>query len=164
MKRLFLIGGAMGIGKTSVCQKLKKKLVNAVFLDGDWCWDADPFQVNNETKRMVLDNICHLLNNFICCSAYDNVIFCWVMHEQSIIDDILSRLDLTNCDVKTISLICRNASLVERLEKDIKAGVRQEDVLARSIERLPLYDTLNTQKIDVSDLSIEEIAQIIAAL
>lgn len=154
----------MGIGKTSVCQKLKKKLVNAVFLDGDWCWDADPFQVNNETKRMVLDNICHLLNNFICCSAYDNVIFCWVMHEQSIIDDILSRLDLTNCDVKTISLICRNASLVERLEKDIKAGVRQEDVLARSIERLPLYDTLNTQKIDVSDLSIEEIAQIIAAL
>lgn len=164
MKRLFLIGGAMGIGKTSVCQKLKKKLVNAVFLDGDWCWDADPFQVNNETKRMVVDNICHLLNNFIRCSAYDNVIFCWVMHEQSIIDDILSRLDLMDCDVKMISLICRNDVLVERLKKDIKAGVRQGDVLARSIERLPLYDTLNTQKIDVSDLSIEEITQIIAAL
>lgn len=164
MKRLFLIGGAMGIGKTSVCQRLKKELGNAVFLDGDWCWDANPFQVNNETKRMVVDNICYLLNNFICCSAYDNVIFCWVMHEQSIIDNIISRLDLTGCDVKTISLICRNDVLVERLEKEIKAGVRQEDVLARSIERLPLYDTLNTQKIDVSDLSIEEIAEIIAAV
>ena len=152
----------MGVGKTSVCQMLKTKLENAVFLDGDWCWDADPFQVNDETKRMVVDNICHLLNNFIHCSVYDNVIFCWVMHEQSIIDDILSHFDLTNCDVKTISLICRGNALVERLKKDIKAGVRQEDVLSRSIERLPLYDTLNTQKIDVSDLSIKEIVEMVA--
>ena len=164
MKRLFLIGGTMGVGKTSVCQMLKTKLENAVFLDGDWCWDADPFQVNDETKQMVVDNICHLLNNFIHCSVYDNVIFCWVMHEQSIIDDILSHLDLTNCDVKTISLICRGNALVERLKKDIKAGVRQEDVLSRSIERLPLYDTLNTQKIDVSDLSIKEIVEMVAML
>ena len=65
MKRIYLIGGTMGIGKTSVCQTLKKELKNAVFLDVDWCWDANPFQVNDETKRMVIDNICHLLNNFI---------------------------------------------------------------------------------------------------
>ncbi len=43
MKTVYLIGGTMGIGKTSVCLELKKKLKNAVFLDGDWCWDADPF-------------------------------------------------------------------------------------------------------------------------
>ena len=69
MKRLYLIGGTMGVGKTTVCQNLKRLLPNAVFLDGDWCWDADPFQVTDETKAMVLDNICHLLNNFIRCTA-----------------------------------------------------------------------------------------------
>ena len=164
MKRLLLVGGTMGIGKTSVCQTLKVKLKNSVFLDGDWCWDADPFQVNDETKRMVLDNICHLLNNFIHCPAYDNVIFCWVMHEQSIIDSILSHLDLTDCDVKAVSLVCRSDALTKRLERDIKAGIRREDVLFRSIERLPFYDTLNTQKIDVSDLSIEETAKLLATL
>lgn len=76
MKTLYLIGGTMGVGKTTVCQELKKELKNSVFLDGDWCWDADPFQVTVETKAMVIRNICYMLNSFIHCSAYDNVVFC----------------------------------------------------------------------------------------
>ncbi len=68
MKNVYLIGGTMGVGKTSVCQCLKQELPNAVFLDGDWCWDADPFQITVETKEMVMDNICYLLNRFIHCS------------------------------------------------------------------------------------------------
>lgn len=35
MKRLYLIGGTMGVGKTTVCQILKRQLPNCVFLDGD---------------------------------------------------------------------------------------------------------------------------------
>ena len=88
MKRLFLIGGTMGVGKTTVGQILKKRLPDCVFLDGDWCWEMDPFQVNDETKQMVMENICFLLKNFIRCSAYKNIVFCWVMHEQTIIDEI----------------------------------------------------------------------------
>ena len=76
MKKLYLVGGTMGVGKTTICQQLKSELSNSVFLDGDWCWDASPFHVTEETKVMVVDNICHLLNNFLHCSAYDNVIFC----------------------------------------------------------------------------------------
>lgn len=75
MKKLFLIGGTMGVGKTAVCQELKKRLDNCGFLDGDWCWDADPFTVTEETKAMVLENISFLINQFIHCSAYDNVVF-----------------------------------------------------------------------------------------
>ena len=48
----------MGVGKTTVSQQLKKTLRNSVFLDGDLCWDADPFQVTEETKKMVMQNIC----------------------------------------------------------------------------------------------------------
>lgn len=84
MKTLYMIGGTMGVGKTTVCQHLKRELANSVFLDGDWCWDADPFQVTDETKTMVIDNICYLLNSFLKCSAYENIIFCWVMHTRKI--------------------------------------------------------------------------------
>ena len=70
MKNLYMIGGTMGVGKTTACKLLKRRLDNAVFLDGDWCWDADPFQVTEETKALVLDNISHMLNNFIHCTAY----------------------------------------------------------------------------------------------
>ena len=47
MKKLILIGGAMGAGKTTVCQKLKPLLAPSAFLDGDWCWDMEPFRVTD---------------------------------------------------------------------------------------------------------------------
>ena len=72
-KKLYLIGGPMGVGKTTVGQILKRSLSKCVFLDGDWCWDMDPFQVTEETKRMVMENICTLLNNFLHCTAYQNM-------------------------------------------------------------------------------------------
>lgn len=161
MKHLYLISGTMGVGKTTTCQIMKKKLNNSVFLDGDWCWDMDPFIVNDETKKMVINNICFLLNNFIETSVYENIIFCWVMHEQSIIDDILARLNTENCNLHLISLVCDKESLKNRLEKDIDKGVRTEDIINRSLERLKLYENLLTQKVDVSRLTPREVADYI---
>ena len=37
MKNICFIGGTMEVGKTTVCQLLKDRLPNSVFLDGDWC-------------------------------------------------------------------------------------------------------------------------------
>ncbi len=34
MKHIYVIGGTMGVGKTTTSQALKKKLNNSVFLDG----------------------------------------------------------------------------------------------------------------------------------
>jgi len=164
MKKIFLIGGTMGIGKTAVGQLLKRKLSNAVFLDGDWCWDADPFHVNEETKKMVQDNIYYMLNNFIHCSAYENVIFCWVMHEQKIIDDLLANIDAADCEVIVVSLICTPEALRKRINIDIEIGIRSQDVLERSIKRIPLYKELKTTKIDVSTITPEEVANIIFTL
>ncbi len=158
MENLYLIGGTMGVGKSATCQALKRTLPDAVLLDGDWCWDADPFVVTDETKAMVMDNICHLLGNFLSCSAYQNVILCWVMHEQSIIDDILSRLDTSDCAVRTISLVCSEGELRARLEGDVAGGVRQPDVIARSLARLPLYSSLNATKLDTTGLTPKQVA------
>lgn len=163
MKTLFLIGGTMGVGKTAVCQYLNDFLDNSVFLDGDWCWNANPFQVTDETKNMVVDNICHLLNNFIHCSVYENIVFSWVLHRQDIIDGLLKRLDTRHCKVKVISLICDEKTLRERLQKDIRNGIRTADVIDRSIARLPLYRKLNTIKIETTSKSIDAIAKEIIA-
>lgn len=154
----------MGVGKTTVSQQLKQDLPNSVFLDGDWCWDASPFQVTEETKAMVTDNICYLLNSFLHCSAYENVIFCWVMHQQSIIDSIIEKLDVQNCAVKCISLILDEINLRERLTADVEKGIRTADVIDRSVARIPLYQTLDTIKIDTSNKTVQMIADEIAQL
>ena len=154
----------MGVGKSTVSQQLKKDLTNSVFLDGDWCWDASPFQVTEETKEMVVRNICYLLNSFLHCSAYENIIFCWVMHEQSIIDCIMKKLDIDNCRVKRISLIADESNLRDRLTKDVANGIRTADVISSSIARIPMYQTLDTIKIDTTSKSVQAIAGEIMAL
>ena len=161
MKHLYLIGGPMGVGKTAVCRALQQRLPNCAFLDGDWCWDMKPFYVTDETKAMVMDNICHVLGNFLRCSAFDNVVFCWVMHQQSILDELVSRLPLRDVELHCSSLTASRSALADRLQKDIEAGLRQPDVIGRSLDYLPLYEGLNTQKVDTTGLTIEEIIETI---
>lgn len=164
MKTLYLIGGTMGVGKSTVSRALMELLPDSVFLDGDWCWTSSPFQVTEETKAMVNDNICFMLNSFLRCGAYRNVIFCWVMHEQAIIDGILDRLDTDGCRVKCVSLTAREETLRARLASDIAAGLRQPDILERSAARLPLYEKLSTVKVATDAKTPEQVAAELAAL
>lgn len=164
MKNLIFINGTMGVGKTTISKELQKLLPNCIFLDGDWCWDMSPFIVTDETKKMVLDNITHLLNNFISCSEYKNIIFCWVMHEESILDDVLSRLNKDDCMLHKFSIVCSEQRLISRITKDINQGIRKNDVIERSVPRLNNYFEMDTKKIDVSYISAKEAAGIIYKL
>ena len=69
-KQLILVGGAMGVGKSAVCRELLRQLTPGVWLDGDWCWNMNPFVVSEENKRMVLSNITHLLRAYLNNSSY----------------------------------------------------------------------------------------------
>jgi AAA domain len=153
MKKLIIVGGTMGVGKTTTCHELQKILPRNVFLDGDWCWDMHPFVVTDETIAMVNSNITHLLNSFLACSEFENVIFCWVLHKQHILDDLINALNLHGCTTHCFSLISTEQALTERLNRDIVAGKRGSDITERSVARISLYDELDTVKIDVSTIS-----------
>ncbi|WP_199516825.1 AAA family ATPase [Nucisporomicrobium flavum] len=153
MKNLVIVGGTMGIGKTATCRELQRILPRNVFLDGDWCWDMRPFVVTQETIRMVESNIAHLLNGFLDCSEFDNIIFCWVLHEQRILDDLIARLNHGSRTVHSFSLVSNEEALSERLSRDIAAGKRGPEIVELSLARLPLYDEIDTVKIDVTDIS-----------
>ena len=163
-KKLTMVGGPMGVGKTTVCQQLKELLPRSVLLDGDWCWDMSPFVVNDETKCMVLQNIAYLLQNFLSCSVFEHVIFCWVMPQQESMEDILSRLSLESVELRCVSLVCSEEALREHLQGDVDRGVREKSVIARALSYLPLYEKQNTVKIDVGGCSVQETAQRIADL
>lgn len=158
VKRLIFINGTMGIGKTATSRELQNILSKCVFLDGDWCWDMSPFTITNETKQMVIDNISYMLNNFIACSAYDNIIFCWVMHKQSIIEDILSRLRPGDYKLYKFSLVCSQEALIRRITQDIEVGIRTIDTLNRSISRMENYLSMDTVKINVTDINAKCVA------
>lgn len=156
MKQLIFINGAMGVGKTAACRELLQLMKPAVYLDGDWCWYGSPFTVTEETKAMVRSNIVHLLRNFLACSTYETVIFCWVMHQQEIVDDLLQGLAGIDFAFHLFTLTASVQALTERLEKDIAKGERSSDIISRSVQRLPLYEKMASTKIDVSGISPKE--------
>lgn len=113
---------------------------------------------------MVMRNICFLLNSFLHCTAYKNIIFCWVMHEQSIIDEIINSLDTGDARVIKISLMIDETNLRKRLSADIARGIRSNDVIDRSVARINMYQILDTIKVDTVNKNVCEIVSEILTL
>ncbi len=153
MKKFIIINGTMGVGKTTICSKLYKRLDKSVWLDGDWCWMMNPWVVDEENKQMVEDNILHLLKNFMRNSNFEYIIFNWVIHKAEILDAILEKLKDFKFDVYKISLICSESALRERMLNDS----RDESNIETSVGRLKLYDDMDTIKIDTTNKTIDSI-------
>ena len=162
MKKLILVNGTMGVGKSTICEKLYKSMNHSCWLDGDWCWMMNPFEVTEENKEMVMDHITYVLNGFLRNSTFEYIIFSWVMHQESIVSDVLNRLDdQYDYQVYKITLMCSEEELEKRITKDINDGKRDKDLLSRSIERIPLYHDMDTIKIDVGSNDIPETVRMI---
>ena len=100
-----------------------------------------------------------MLNQFLKSSQYKNIVFCWAMHERNIIETILSLIDTKGCTIKLISLIANSHSLSKRIQIDIENGVRIIDIINRSLDLMCNYDLLDTEKIDVSNITPQEMAK-----
>ncbi len=159
MKKLIVVNGTMGVGKTSVSKWLYHSLENSFWLDGDTCWYMNPFVVSDENKRMVIENICFILNNFIKNSMSEYIVFNWVIQTDEIMNLVLSNLNTENTEVYKITLMCSEEQLIERIAKDIRDGVRNSDSIQRSLDNLKLYERMDTLKVNTDNKSIENIVK-----
>lgn len=158
-KKLIIINGTMGVGKTSVSRCLYKSLENSFWLDGDSCWYMNPFVVNEENKNMVIENISFILNNFIKNSMSEYVVFNWVIQTDDIMKCVLDNLNLQNTEVFKITLMCSEDYLIRRIAKDIADGIRDSDCIKRSLDNLKLYERMDTIKIDTDNKSVDSIVK-----
>lgn len=158
MKKLYIISGTMGVGKSTVGKLLTEKLPESVLLEGDWCWN---YAVNNaETRQIAVDNACDLLNRYLKSQSYRNIVFCWVFPFQSVWEQFLSRLQ-TPCDIVKVCLTCQQNQLVNRLQRDVKQGLRLPDVVQRSIERQKQCLLTQTVKVDTTFLSPNQVVEVV---
>ena len=155
-KKLIIINGTMGVGKSVTSEALYKSLENSAWLDGDWCWMMNPFIVNEENKKMVIDNIVHLLRSFLTNASLEYVVFNWVIHEEEIYDLILSSMDDLEVELYKITLLCSEEILKQRILEDFKNG-RGDRNLENSLKRLEMYRDMNTIKVDTSYKEIKEV-------
>ena len=155
-KRLIFIGGAPGIGKSTVARLLLNDLKDCVWLDGDDLWRMHPFIVNDNTKIMVEKNIRFVLNSFIQ-ARFSYILFTWVLHLDSIIDAILNGMDQTGYDFVHFTLVCDEKTLKERLLMDVE---RKTDP-SLAIERLEDSKNVTSIKIDTVNKTPSEVASVL---
>lgn len=101
----------MGVGKTTVCKKLLQQMEKVVWLDGDWCWMMNPWNIDDENKEMVIKNIKYILKNYFQNSYFENIIFSWVMHE----DKLLERMNKDNRDIENIQNSIKRINLFNNM-------------------------------------------------
>jgi len=156
MKRLILVGGPMGIGKSTVGHILNELLTDSIYIEGDDGWIGIPFNLTEENKIKVINNITNSINDAF--KSYNTVILGWVMDKQETIDKLLSLIKCNDLTVKSFSLISSLKVLTKRLNTDIKKGKRKIDVIDDSLRRLRIFDEVNSIKIDTSKLNPLEVA------
>lgn len=105
----------------------------------------DPWVFSEENKKMVLKNSQFLLNSFLANSQFQNIVFVWVMHEQTIIDDLLKGLH-GNFDFFSFSLIGSCDELKKRYNQDVLASLREHSGIDEAVARLPLYQKVASIK------------------
>lgn len=153
MKKLIFINGEPGVGKTTVCKALYKELDKSVWLDGDWCWMMNPFNVTEENKKMVVDNIVHMLRNFLNNSSFDYVVFNWVMPKEYIFKLVEEGIKDLEYEMFRISLLCSPNELLNRRIVDGREPWQlkvQEDCMDE-------YHKMDTIKLYTEGKSIENV-------
>ncbi len=160
MKKLILVNGPMGVGKSTTCHRLLHRIENCAFLDGDWCWTMNPFVVSEENKKMVMHNIVHILRSYLNNTTFEYVIFCWVLHRMDTFNELLNALKNIPFELHAFSLVCSPDQLKRRLICDRLAGRRSTDVVD-SLARLPLYADMPTVQIDTTNQTADQTAEYI---
>lgn len=152
MKKLIILNGAMGVGKSYTCKELNKRLMNSVWLDGDWCMMINPLNFTPEITKMFLDNCIYLLKNFLSNLTLDYVIYSWVFPREDMLNFVVKQVYDARFEVKKISLICSNNTLKERM----KTAGRDECTIEKSLIYQDVIRLMDTIKIDTTELNEAE--------
>lgn len=118
----------------------------------------NPWDMCEQNKKMVMDNITHILRSYLASGTIDNVVFSWVLHRQDVIDELLGRLDGFDFELSGFCLTCTP----ERLQSRMRADGRDIDDIKASVERLRFYPAAGWSLIDTSNITPGRAAEMIA--
>ena len=158
--KVIILNGPMGVGKTTVGKYIADHYPGTAFIDGDWCLDLHPFVGNRETKAMAVDNILHMIGNYMKCSVCKMIVLVWLMDDPWVLRAITDGLAALQAEVKSVTLVCDRENLIRRWENDHNCEWRTDEWLEVSIKSMPYFESLDNT-LDTGGLSIKEVADMI---
>ena len=158
--KVIILNGPMGVGKTTVGKLIAEKCPGTAFIDGDWCMDLHPFVGNHETKAMAVDNILHMVGNYMKCSACKMIVLVWLMDDPWVLQSLTEGLIALQAEIRNVTLVCDRENLLCRWENDHTCEWRTDEWLKVSLSSLPAFGAMENT-LDTAGLSPERIADLI---
>lgn len=161
MKKLILICGANGIGKTSAAHCILNRLPHSAYVDSDTCRMMNPFRLDDTTIPTVAANIAALLRNYLLCSQVETVLFTYGFHgrRREVFSMVMDMIRDIPHEWIPILLVCSREENLQRMLKDGRDPDRVQRALDASRDA---YSDVDYPILDTSHWDIRQTAEKIA--
>ena len=146
MPRLILLGGPPGVGKSSAIQQLSQSGVTCIEAD-----EISPPSIK-EAAELSINRV--ILKTEELLSRTDKVVVSWVFARSELYRPFLVRFSYVS--VRQLYLVCSIPRLKERLSTRNTVGL-----IEYSIEKLQLINHLPFEKIDTTEMTIQDVTDAI---
>lgn len=156
MKRVIILCGPNGVGKTSICQALLRLTPRSAYVDSDSLRLMNPFVLNDETIPTIAKNLGDVIVNYLECPAVDTVFFSYGLHgrRREVFERVLRRLE--GARLIPFVMECSEEENVRRMRADGRGEARIARALAFSRD---VYADVPYPRVDVTKLSAQEAAR-----
>lgn len=165
MKKLILIIGPNGVGKTTTAKALLQKMSKCAYVDADWCRAINPFPFTDATKYTVSRNIYSLFKNYLLCKDIEYVIFPYGFHgeRKQIYEQVIGwlREGGIKFEICPVILKCSKEENIRRSEQDGRDPERIERGMKNTFA---FYDEYPYPCIDSTCQPPEQVAEEIIKL
>lgn len=160
MKKLILILGANGVGKSTTAEILLQKLSKCAYIDADWCRAINPFPFTDATRTAVSNNIYSLFKNYLLCEDIEFIIFPYGFHgeRRQIFEQVLNRLRQDGIVFELCPIVLKCSS-EENRARAVKDGRDSERVERGMKNTFAFYDNYTYPSIDTTYLQPDEAAE-----
>lgn len=114
---IVIVNGSLGVGKTSVAERLHWKFDKSVHLDGDAVGDVHPFEIYDEARVQHLYRTLALLVGFHQQNGYHNFVINYVFELPGSLQELLDLLQPLDASIHTYWLTCSELEQARRIRQ-----------------------------------------------
>ena len=161
---IIIINGSLGVGKSSVAERLHYKFDKSVHLDGDCIGDVQPFRIYDEARRNHLYRTMELLIGFHQKNGYSNFVINYVFESPASLQELLAFLHPLDPSIHCYWLTCEEEEQANRIRNRNREDLQWElgrFVELRRIQRKASQHGYLGKEVDSTRMSPQETAKTI---
>lgn len=160
MKKLIVIVGPNGVGKTTTAMRMKEQYSKTAFVDSDWCRSINPFTLTDITKKTVIANLYCLLRNYLLCEEINTVIFTYSWHgeRKEIYDNLIKHLLNDGIEFQEIIIILK-CSESENRRRALFDNRNLERIERGMKNTFSFYDKFQYPCIDTTHMTVLQVVE-----